>query len=981
MRKLLLYAKIIVLMECCCSCISNNDKCLRKLFEETGMESSMIFPTCVVLFFQQMFVSLAVTFYLCVSINILRNMKNYLLLSILCLAGILMSCTQKHTRYRIGVSQCSDDEWRHKMNNEIVREALFYDGVEVEIRTAKDNNRNQIADIKYFIDKKVDLLIVAPNEAAAITPVVEKAYRQGIPVVVIDRKILSDKYTAFVGADNYEIGKDVGQYILNRLHGKGKVLEITGLEGSTPAMERHKGLTDVLKEEPGIEITASVDGAWLQSVAGEKMDSVFQTNKNIDLVFAQNDRMAIGAYLSARQQQLEKEMLFVGIDALPGKEYGVEQIINGVLDATFIYPTGGDKVVQVAMDILEKRPYERDTKLSTALVDKTNARVMQLQTDHITEQDGKIERLNNQVNEYLSRYSAQTMFLYACLIILLLFAALLAIIVRAYWTKNRMNMELSRQKKKLEEQRDQLISLSKQLEKATHAKLVFFTNVSHDFRTPLTLVADPVEQLLEDKALTPRQQSLLKVVHKNVHILLRLVNQILDFRKYENDKLELVRANMNLRVQLQEWSHSFQTLALKKHIHFVLEVNDDRADYLMAVDAEKMERVYFNLLSNAFKFTPENGTITVTLSTLTKEEGGRYARLVVADTGSGISVQHIRHIFDRFYQIDVNHAGSGIGLALAKAFVELHGGEITADSVEGKGTVFTVDIPMTVVEEPSADLVQEPRITQQTVVEELEDMETEEQIPDENKECILIIDDNADVRDYVKSLLKEEYTVIEAPDGRAGLKKAMKYVPDAIICDVMMPVMDGLECCRKLKTELQTSHIPVMLLTACSLDEQRIQGFECGADSYISKPFNSKLLLVRLRNLMDNHKRLKQFFGDKTTLSKESVSDVDKGFVDRFRELIEENLADSELSVEDLGSKMGLSRVQLYRKIKALTNYSPNELVRIARLKKAASLLASSEKTISEITYEVGFTSPSYFTKCYKEYFGESPTDFLKRRG
>jgi len=908
-------------------------------------------------------------------------MKNYLLLSILCLAGILMSCTQKHTRYRIGVSQCSDDEWRHKMNNEIVREALFYDGVEVEIRTAKDNNRNQIADIKYFIDKKVDLLIVAPNEAAAITPVVEKAYRQGIPVVVIDRKILSDKYTAFVGADNYEIGKDVGQYILNRLHGKGKVLEITGLEGSTPAMERHKGLTDVLKEEPGIEITASVDGAWLQSVAGEKMDSVFQTNKNIDLVFAQNDRMAIGAYLSARQQQLEKEMLFVGIDALPGKEYGVEQIINGVLDATFIYPTGGDKVVQVAMDILEKRPYERDTKLSTALVDKTNAWVMQLQTDHITEQDGKIERLNNQVNEYLSRYSAQTMFLYACLIILLLFAALLAIIVRAYWTKNRMNMELSRQKKKLEEQRDQLISLSKQLEEATHAKLVFFTNVSHDFRTPLTLVADPVEQLLEDKALTPRQQSLLKVVHKNVHILLRLVNQILDFRKYENDKLELVRANMNLRVQLQEWSHSFQTLALKKHIHFVLEVNDDRADYLMAVDAEKMERVYFNLLSNAFKFTPENGTITVTLSTLTKEEGGRYARLVVADTGSGISVQHIRHIFDRFYQIDVNHAGSGIGLALAKAFVELHGGEITADSVEGKGTVFTVDIPMTVVEEPSADLVQEPRITQQTVVEELEDMETEEQIPDENKECILIIDDNADVRDYVKSLLKEEYTVIEAPDGRAGLKKAMKYVPDAIICDVMMPVMDGLECCRKLKTELQTSHIPVMLLTACSLDEQRIQGFECGADSYISKPFNSKLLLVRLRNLMDNHKRLKQFFGDKTTLSKESVSDVDKGFVDRFRELIEENLADSELSVEDLGGKMGLSRVQLYRKIKALTNYSPNELVRIARLKKAASLLASSEKTISEITYEVGFTSPSYFTKCYKEYFGESPTDFLKRRG
>lgn len=910
-------------------------------------------------------------------------MKNYLLFLILCLAGTLISCSQKHTRYYIGVSQCSDDEWRHKMNNEIVREALFYDGVEVEIRTAKDNNRNQIEDINYFIDKKVDLLIVAPNEAVAITPVVEKAYGQGIPVVVIDRKILSDRYTAFVGADNYEIGKDVGHYIMNRLGGKGKVLEITGLEGSTPAMERHKGLTDVLKEEPGIEITASVDGAWLQSVAGEKMDSILRINKGINLVFAQNDRMAIGAYLSARQRQLEKEMLFVGIDALPGKEYGVEQVIGGVLDATFIYPTGGDKVMQVAMDILEKRPYERDNKLSTALVDKTNARVMQLQTDHITEQDGKIERLNNQIDEYLSRYSAQTMFLYACLVILLLFAALLAIIVRAYWTKNRMNLELSCQKKKLEEQRDQLISLSKQLEEATHAKLVFFTNVSHDFRTPLTLVADPVEQLLEDKTLTSKQQSLLKMVHKNVTILLRLVNQILDFRKYENGKLELVRTPMNLQAQLQEWSHSFQTLALKKHIHFILNMDESngRTDGLIALDAEKMERIYFNLLSNAFKFTPENGTITVTLSALIKEEGRKYVRLVVSDTGSGISAQHIRHIFDRFYQIDVNHAGSGIGLALVKAFVELHGGVIAVDSAEAKGTVFTVDLPMTVVEETFTGQMQEPHITQQTVVEELEDVETEELAPDENKECVLIIDDNMDVRDYVKSLLCEKYTVIEAADGRSGLKKAMKYVPDAIICDVMMPVMDGLECCRRLKTELQTSHIPVMLLTACSLDEQRIQGFECGADSYISKPFNSKLLLVRLRNLIDNHKRLKQFFGDKTTLSKESVSEVDKGFVDRFRILLEKHLADSELSVEELGNKMGLSRVQLYRKIKALTNYSPNELLRIARLKKAASLLASSEKTISEITYEVGFTSPSYFTKCYKEHFGESPTDFLKRRG
>ena len=543
-------------------------------------------------------------------------MKNGLLYFLLCLAALVSSCDGTNTRYHIGVSQCSDDEWRHKMNKEMQREALFYDGVQVEFRTAKDNNQYQINDINYFIDRQVDLLIVAPNEAAAITPSVEKAIKKGIPVVVVDRKILSDNYTAFVGADNYKIGSDVGHYIVSRLNGKGNIFEVTGLQGSTPAMERHRGLMDALAGIPNIKRVGSVDGGWLQSQAGEKVDSVLRVHKDIDLLFAQNDRMAIGAYLAARQQGREKEMLFVGVDALPGKDYGLEQVISGVLDATFIYPTGGDKVMQIAMNILEKRPFEKENILSTALVDKTNARVMQLQTDHILEQDGKIEKLNGQIDEFWSRYSAQTMFLYACLVILILFAALLGIIVRAYWMKNRMNAELSSQKKKLEEQRDQLISLSKQLEEATHAKLVFFTNVSHDFRTPLTLVAAPVEQLLEDEALTSRQRSLLQMVHKNVTILLRLVNQILDFRKYENGKLELVLSNIDLRAQLQEWSGAFRALALKKHIHFILDVGNGQADYKMALDAEKMERIYFNVLSNAFKFTPENGSIVVTLSAI-----------------------------------------------------------------------------------------------------------------------------------------------------------------------------------------------------------------------------------------------------------------------------------------------------------------------------------------------------------------------------
>ena len=257
-------------------------------------------------------------------------MKNGLLYFLFCLAALVSSCDGTNTRYHIGVSQCSDDEWRHKMNKEMQREALFYDGVQVEFRTAKDNNQYQINDINYFIDRQVDLLIVAPNEAAAITPSVEKAIKKGIPVVVVDRKILSDNYTAFVGADNYKIGSDVGHYIVSRLNGKGNIFEVTGLQGSTPAMERHRGLMDALAGIPNIKRVGSVDGGWLQSQAGEKVDSVLRVHKDIDLLFAQNDRMAIGAYLAARQQGREKEMLFVGVDALPGKDYGLEQVISGV---------------------------------------------------------------------------------------------------------------------------------------------------------------------------------------------------------------------------------------------------------------------------------------------------------------------------------------------------------------------------------------------------------------------------------------------------------------------------------------------------------------------------------------------------------------------------------------------------------------------------------------------------------------------------
>jgi signal transduction histidine kinase/DNA-binding response OmpR family regulator len=663
--------------------------------------------------------------------------------------------------------------------------------------------------------------------------------------------------------------------------------------------------------------------------------------------------------------------------------------VNGQLDATFIYPTGGDRVIQMAMDILNKRDFPRETILSTSVVDATNAQIMQMQTSHIATLDEKIETMNGKMSQFLDRYATQQVILYGSLLVLLLVIGLLVAVYLSLRTKNRLNRELSRQKEKLEEQKQQLTQqkelliqqkeqleqLSRELEEATHAKLVFFTNVSHDFRTPLTLIADPINQLLADKSLGEHPHQLLELMKKNANILLRLVNQILDFRKVENGRMELHLEPFDLLSSFRGWNDSFRMALLKKHISFSFEATPD-TDFRMMADSEKMERIYFNLLSNAVKYTPENGKIVVKL----EAETTNY-RFSVFNSGSHISPKEVDAIFERFYQIDGHQAGTGIGLALVRAFVEMHGGQITAHSNE-KGATFTVLFPAqsvslyhpTVVTLPTEEAEVSATLIETDLPLDEEDTKTTD------RPTVLVIDDNADIRNYVKTLLAEEYHVLDAPEAATGIRLAMKYVPDVIVSDVMMPGMDGIECCRRLKTELQTCHIPVILLTACSLDEQRIQGYNGGADSYISKPFNSQLLLSRIRNLIDSRRQLRQFFGDNQTLAKENICDIDKDFVSRFKSLVEEKMRDPELNVEDLGKDMGLSRVQLYRKLKSLTNYAPNELLRQARLKKAISLLASSEMTVAEIAYEVGFSSPSYFTKCYKEQFGESPTDFLKRK-
>ncbi len=904
---------------------------------------------------------------------------------------ILQSCTTDRSNQIkvIAVSQCSDDEWRRSMNSEMKREASFNQGIDIRIKTAHDSNQQQIRDIESFIADQVDIIIVSPNEAIALTPVIEKAMQAGIPVVLIDRKINSGKYTAFVGADNFQIGKEVGVYAANLLNGKGNIVEITGLTGSTPAAERHRGFMNVIEKYPGIKIVFKLNGDWLRKQAKEKMAEAFQANIPIDLVFAHNDEMATGVHEAYTVTSGIKKPILLGIDALPGTEGGIQKVINGILDATFIYPTGGKEAIQTAIHIINNEPFDRDNILYTAVVDKTNARVLKLQTDQIIQHQNRIDQLNTVLNKNLAKFSTQQNILFLSFAVLFLISVLLLLLFRLYRQKNKVNEELrltniaiNKQKEELSEQRDQLIVLSKNLEEVTQAKLVFFTNISHEFRTPLTLILGPLDSLIEKETLSTNGKRLIQLMRKNVHILLKLIDQIIEFRKYENGKMQMYFTLSDLKLFVSEICDSFIELSKKRRIHFSFEATKE--DFTLWFDSDKMEKICYNLFSNAFKFTTENGRIDVRLTKVLKNDE-EFAQITVSDNGAGISENHLHSIFERFYKVDDRALGSGIGLHLTKVLVELHNGEITVESTEGKGTKFCVLIPFKQKEIP---IVEQYPIINSLVGQQDEMMILDIDNDDEqdanlqtDKPLVLIVEDNVDVRVYLKSLLSNNFEIIEAPNGQVGMLKAMKFVPELIISDVQMNVLDGFELCKQIKENLSTSHIPVILLTAYSLDEQRAIGFESGADAYIPKPFNESLLKIRVRKLIENREKVKEYFQKNLTFGdrKVNVAEIDKSFMNKFRKLIEERMMESDLNIDEIGKALGLSRVQLYRKIKSLTNYAPKELVRIIRLKASEQLLINSEKSISEIAYETGFSTPSYFTKCFKEYFNESPTEYLKR--
>ncbi|WP_207434830.1 hybrid sensor histidine kinase/response regulator transcription factor [Sabulibacter ruber] len=906
----------------------------------------------------------------------------------LLVSSLFVSCNQAEEtkEFTIGFSQCTEgDAWRKAMHKEMLREASFHPEFDLQIKDARNSNAEQVKHIREFIDQKVDLLIVSPNEAEPITPVVEEAFEKGIPVILVDRKISSSSYSAYVGADNFQIGKLAGEYIANLLNGKGKIIEVWGLKGTSAAVERHRGFQEATKNFQDIQVVAEVEGEWEKEVAKKRFPAVFQKQPQIDLVFAHNDVMALGAYESLQGHPAQQQLKFTGFDGLAGPNGGLQFIEDGILDATFLYPTGGEEIMQSAYNILHNRPYQKENILNTTVIDGRNVHIMKQQANKILSQEENINRQQHKINEQIKIYNNQRMLLYILIGSLTGVVVLGAYALYSLRLRHETNRALMAKNREILEQRNEIAEMAKKAEKANEAKLKFFTNVSHEFRTPLTLILGPVEDALQSNIPMGLKKDML-LVRQNAMRLLKLVNQLMDFRKVERKKMRLQASESDLVRFVEEVAQSFERLARKRHIQ--LKVISRLREINVYFDKDKVDKVLFNLLSNSFKFTRENGKVTILLEL---SEDRNHVLVTVEDTGKGMTPAQVANAFDRFYTAEDNTSlGTGLGLALSKEFIKLHHGEISVVSKEREGTRFTFSLPLGKEHLKEEEIVLEtPKAEQNApLVAGVLDADLElfnGQSAPENasvvkEHTILVIEDNKELREFLSSRLMADFNVVEAPQGNYGLQQAFDLVPDLIICDVTLPQKNGLEITAALKTDVRTSHIPVILLTAKDSLEYKIDGIQAGADLYVTKPFSYLYLLERVKGLIRNRELLKVYYNSAiavdTKVHTSQPKQLDKKFINEVAALVEQNLQNPDLSANDIAAGLGMSRVHVYRKMKALLGYSLNDYIVNSRLKKARHLLLNSQMNISEIAYEVGFSSPAYFSTAFKNHFNMSPSDF-----
>lgn len=873
---------------------------------------------------------------------------------------VLCGCTSsgKQKKHVIGLSQCMlDDAWRQAMINDMRIEASNYDDVEIIIKDAQNNNETQIQQIRDLIRQKVDVLIISPYQSEPITAVAEEAYRAGIPTIITDRKVNTDQYTSFVGANNYEIGLAAGNYAANYLPPNAIILEIWGLTQTSPAQERHKGFVDALREREDLSFR-KIEGQWLVDTARMELRKL-EHPEQIDFVYAHNDMMAIAAreYFMAWDSIRGRELRIIGVDAVAGA--GLEAVEDGRINASFLYPTGGEQVIRTAMRIIQGEPVDKFIPLRTAPVDHQSARTLLLQADQLQKYRQRIEAQRSRIDGLSDRFY----FLRNSLgVISLLMIGFIALSIYAFYINRKMRQANRK-----------LISLNAEMKEVTAQKLQFFTNVSHEVRTPLTLILAPLDRLIISLRESPYASDL-GLIQKNANRLLRVINQILDFRKVEGKQEKLAVREIDLVPFVGEIKSYFDSMASVRAIAYTFTSSIKQCT--LWIDPDLLEKVFVNLLSNAFKFTPEGGSVRIEL---TEEEDRVFIQVI--DTGSGIQPGNLPHLFDRFYTED-RSMGTGIGLHLVKEYIHMHGGEIRVESEPGQRTTFTVCLRKGKAHFEDSDLMETSVSHQAYEASRLDDSETHKMLSKTYPYTILITEDDDEVRCFLERELSPHFKTRTAANGKDALRVLEEEEISLVVSDVMMPEMNGFELCRMIKSQLPFSHIPVILLTALTDERQRIFGITGGADDYIQKPFHTDYVKIKIIHLLQERRKLRERLLEKLRDNKlllsepEKVESIDDAFLRKFAEQIEAVYADPEYNVEKLSETLGLSRGHLHRKIKELTGTAPVEFLRTYRLNKATQLLRQNAYTVSEVAYRTGFSSPAYFSKCFKAVYGVTPTEY-----
>lgn len=903
--------------------------------------------------------------------------KYILLLSVVSLS--LVSCKQKQgDKIKVGFSQAmSTDDWRKQMNSSIKIEASLRPEVDLTIKDADNNIEKQIDDIERFISNKVDVIIVSPIQSKPLTAVVEKSIKSGIPVLVVDRKIDGENYTAYLGADNIEIGRIAARYIISHSKGSGKIIEITGANGSSPAYERSLGFDQVINENKDFKVDKIIQGDWEGESVKAPLKVILLQKPDIEYIFAHNDRMALSAWETAKTLGLEKKIKFIGVDGLNTVNGGIELVKSSILDGTILYPTGGNEALKLALKMYNKEPISKNNILNTIVIDQNNAEIIENQMDKVDQQQMVIESQQNAIQTQEREYDSQNN-----LIRLLSFFIMIILSLTIYSIYSTIS--ISRKKKQLEkinqtviDQNDEIQEMAKIAERSNEAKLNFFTGLSHEFKTPITLIMSYVESLIENEKIKGTALiDEIKLIHKNSNRLLRLINQLLDFRKIEEQKFTLRASNTKMYDFTNEVMTNFNGEAARRNIDFQLVCKNKNLE--LFIDRGLMDKVYFNLLSNAFKFTPDNGKISISIV----ENQGNTVKISFKDSGIGIPENELFNVFNPFFRASNNNKNSsGIGLHLSKEFVLLHQGTIELKSKQGSEFVISLlkgnsHLQLSEIVNKTEEL----NITPNLITDNLDiqpELNEAKVISESEKHTLLVIEDNIDLVAFLKSKLSNEY-VVYSSDGSDALEKAMEIVPDIIICDINLVDKDGYEISKELKKDLRSSHIPIIILTAQSNKESVLKGLQSGVDQYLTKPFSLSILKQSISSLLFNREKLRYYYTNNIyRVEPESkFGNQEQSFITKMNDIIKKNVEDPKFSVEDLAYKLGVSRVQLYRKVKAIIGINISDHINNVKLEKAAELLKSNSMNISEIAYALGFSSPNYFSTAFKNKFGISPKEY-----